>query len=184
MDKEIQADTLDKFDRYIKDPDKSKPEYFNMNKRAEILNLEKVEDLEEFKEYLIDNKKINNHFKIINYLKTDAEQRTHHNQKTDNSYNCKFIGTTEQKQEIIKRIERDHEINIKNDIINNNTTEIKFNPDLYKLIVNVFQFKQKQPKKLTGVVNMYIDMLKHTYGDIISAKKLKTKENRDKQNLN
>jgi len=96
------------------------------------------------------------------------------------SYNCKIIGTTEQKQELIKRIERDYEINIKNDIINNNTTELNFNPDLYKLIVNVFQFKQKQPKKFTSVVNMYIDMLKHTYGDIITAKKLKTKENRDK----
>ena len=155
-----------------------------MNKLAEILKLEKVEDLEEFKEYLLDNKKLNNHFKIINYLKTDDEQRIQYINKTENSHNCKFIGTQEQKLQIIKQIERDHEINIKNDIINNNSTEVKFNPDLYKSIVNVFQFKQKQPKLMTSVVNMYIDMLKHTYGDIISSKQLNTKENRKNTNLN
>ena len=46
--------------------------------------------------------------------------------------------------------------------------------------MNVFQTKQKEPKKMSEVANSYITMLKHTYGDLIKSKKLKTKENRDK----
>ena len=93
---------------------------------------------------------------MIDYLKTDNEKLKKNNTKNENSYECKIIGTTEQKLRIIKQIERDYNFNIKNDIINNHSTEIEFNTDFYKLIVNVFQTREKLPKLMSDVVNLYI----------------------------
>ena len=180
MDNDLITETDDKFERFINDTDKTKPEYFNINKRAELLKLSNIEDMIKYKDYLINNTLLNNHFKIINYLKTDIERTKQINKKTENIYECKIIGTTEQKLKIINQIERDYNINIKNGIINNDSTEIKFNKDFYKLIVNVFQTKQKQPKKMNEVVILYISMLRHTYLNLIESKKLYTKENRKK----
>ena len=53
---------------------KTKPEYFNVNKRAELSKLSTIEDMIKYKDYLINNTLLNNHFKIINYLKTDFEK--------------------------------------------------------------------------------------------------------------
>ena len=170
----------DKFERYITDTDKTKPEYNNINKRAEILKLNNTEDMTKYKEYLLDNTLLNNHSKIINYLKTENEKLKRFNNKNENTYQCKIIGSTEQKLKIIEQIERDYNINIKNGIINNNSNEIIFNNDFYKLIVNVLQTKKKQPKQMTELVNLYVSLLKQTYGDIIESKQLYTKENRKK----
>ena len=112
--------------------------------------------------------KCSNHFKLINYLKTDEERQKNYIKKTENLYDCKIIGSTEQKLKIINQIERDYDINIQNEIINNNSTEVEFNRDFYKLIVNVFQTKKNLPTDVSDVVNLHISMLKHTYGDIIS----------------
>ena len=56
MKEDIIVESSDKFERFINDPDKLKPEYSNLHKRAEILKLENFEDLKEYSEYLIDNK--------------------------------------------------------------------------------------------------------------------------------
>ena len=180
MDDDLITETDEKFERFINDIDKDKPEYFNFNKRVELLKLSNIEDMIKYKDYLINNTLLNNHFKIINYLKTDIEKAKQFNKKSEGSYDCKIIGTTEQKLKIINQIERDYNINIKNGIINNNSNEVKFNKDFYKLIVNVFQTKKKQPKKMNEVIILYISMLRHTYLNLIESKKLKTKENRDK----
>ena len=57
----------DKFEIFINDTDETKPEYNNINKRAEILKLSNLEDMTKYKEYLLDNNRLNNHFKIIKY---------------------------------------------------------------------------------------------------------------------
>ena len=111
------------------------------------MKLTNTDDLIEYKEYLLENTLLTNHFKVINYLKTDNERTKQYNKKTENIYQCKIIGTAEQKLKIINQIERDYNINIKNGIINNNTDEIKFNTDFYKLIVNVFQTKTSNQRK-------------------------------------
>ena len=180
MDNDLITETDEKFERFINDTDKTKPEYFNINKRAELLKLSNIEDMIKYKDYLINNTLLNNHYKIINYLKSDIERTKQFNKKTENIYECKIIGTTEQKLKIINQIERDYNINIKNGIINNNSNEVKFNKDFYKLIVNVFQTKKKQPKKMNEVVILYISMLRHTYLNLIESKQLRTKENRNK----
>ena len=179
MDNDLIIETDEKFERFINDTDKTKPEYFNINKRAELLKLSNIEDMIKYKDYLINNTLLNNHFKIINYLKTDIEKAKQFNKKSEGSYDCKIIGTTEQKLKIINQIERDYNINIKNGIINNNSNVVKFK-DFYKLIVNTFQTKKKQPNKMNEVINLYISMLRHTYLNLIESKQLNTKENRKK----
>ena len=75
MDNDQIIESTEKFERYINDTDKTQPTYFNINKRAEILKLTNTEDLMFYKDYLIDNTLITNHFKAIDYLKTDTENK-------------------------------------------------------------------------------------------------------------
>ena len=172
--------TTEQINDYINDIDKEKPEYSHIHKKAEILKLINNEDLEQFKEYLTDNEKLNKHFKIINYLKTKEERDKIFNRKTANTYKCKTADTVEIKYKLLEKLEEDYNINIKDGLINNNDKPIIFNPDLYKLIVYNFKTEKAQPKKYNEVINLYISMFKNTYGDIINTEKLNTKENRNK----
>ena len=61
---------------------------------------------------------------------TENEQLKRFNNKHENTYACKIIGSTEQKLKVIEQIERDYNINIKNGI-NKNSNEIKFSTDFY-----------------------------------------------------
>ena len=46
-----------------------------MQKRAELLKLETIEDLIEYQDYIMEDTILNEHFRTINFLNTDEEQR-------------------------------------------------------------------------------------------------------------
>jgi len=175
--KTFETDFINKF---IEDNDKDKPEYEEINKRVEILKLSTVEQMKTYSQYLCDGKLVLEHFNRIDFLRTDAEINMKFNTVEHNNYKIKTVKNLYHKIKLIRQLEDTYDINITNEIINNNTTAINFDDNLYKLIAGVFKTEKKKPTKFNEVVNLYISMVKHIDENLIISKQLMTKENRKK----
>jgi len=166
--------------KYIDDDDKNKEEYEQINKRVTLLNLSTVEQMKTYSQYLRDGKLIEQHFNRINFLRTGDDIDIKFKTVENTNYKIKTVKNIYHKIKLIRQLEDIYNINIANDIINNNTSQINFDDDLYKLIAGVFKTEKKKPTKLNDVINLYIYMVKHIDEHLIISKQLMTKENRKK----
>ena len=168
--------------KYIEDDNKDKAEYEQLNKRRELLNLSTVEETKAYSMYLSDGKLIEQHFNRINFLRTDEQINQKFNISQEKNYKVKTINNIYHKIKLIRQLESTYNINIVDGFINNNTTNINFDDNLYKLISGVFKTKTKKPKKFDELIKLYVSMVKHIDEKLIISNQIKTKENRDKYN--
>ena len=157
----------DFFNDYINsDNEERKKEIYNsINKNIETLGLTNDNNgtLIRFKDYIIDNKKLETYFKIKNLINNDELNESKINYLEAVCFKERCFNSINHKIKLLRELEKDNNINFLNvEYFNDKSIHnknINLNDELYKKIKYVFRTIKNKPTNTKTLGNLYRSML-------------------------
>lgn len=193
LDKQINKELKNK----IKDTDETQfnydIEHFNelnkdeneLKKRCDILGISNVEEVMKFKNIVIDDKKMNGFFNVQKIMKSDKYLLELNNKNTQNNFDEKINKDTTTKILLLRKFEQKikiEKLDIQMASLNIDKIE-NFNEFELKHYQNIFRTTKTELKTKAQLQKFYIGLIKNITKEIniITTKKLKTKETNNKE---
>lgn len=162
------------FNEYIVDEDKTNIKYADLNKIIEYLRLPIEKDiLMKFREFIVDQYKRAEHFRIIALFKSDDYINGKIEEQKAISYDIKKLSDKYRKIKLFREIQAENGYSLLDlNTVIDPTKEFKVNYD-WSYIKKQFNTTKEQPKTRDEFKTLYISFLKHiTSAEIVESKQI------------